>query len=135
MADRRVVDTDVISFYLKGDSRASLYERHLRGVESVVSFMTIAELHRWALERRWGTRRLAELDGFLGELTIHLADRGLCVAWARVTHQARRSGRPIDAADAWIAATAWLLGVPLVTHNRRHYAGVLDLVVISEAAT
>lgn len=39
---------------------------------------------------------------------------------------------PISAADAWIAATALLYGVPLVTHNRKDFEGIDGLVVISE---
>jgi predicted nucleic acid-binding protein len=45
---------------------------------------------------------------------------------------ARHNGRPISAADAWIAATALHLGAPLVTHNRSHFIGVDGLNVISE---
>jgi len=47
--------------------------------------------------------------------------------------RAERSGMPIGVADAWIAATAIHLGVPLLTHNLRHFAGVKDLQVISYA--
>jgi predicted nucleic acid-binding protein len=45
---------------------------------------------------------------------------------------ARRRGRVIQAADAWIAATALLLRVPLVTHNASNFAGISGLTVISE---
>lgn len=44
-----VVDTDVISFQFKGDSRASLYDPHLAGHILVVSFMSVAELDYWAV--------------------------------------------------------------------------------------
>jgi predicted nucleic acid-binding protein len=43
---------------------------------------------------------------------------------------ARAKGFRIDCADAWIAATALLHGVPLVTHNRDDYRGVQDLNLI-----
>jgi predicted nucleic acid-binding protein len=46
---------------------------------------------------------------------------------------ARRNGRPIVAADAWIAATALYLGAPLITHNKTDFVGVDGLAVISEA--
>ncbi len=41
-----VVDTDVLSFQIKGDSRARKYDRFLTGQLWVISFMTLAEL-RW----------------------------------------------------------------------------------------
>lgn len=61
-------------------------------------------------------------------------NRELYRRWAEVTVAAERRGRRIDCADAWIAATALLYGVPLVTHNRPHYAGVPGLALISHAA-
>ena len=48
-----------------------------------------------------------------------------------VTVTAQSRGRRIECADAWIAATALLHGVPLVTHNRGDYAGVAGLDLIS----
>lgn len=54
-------------------------------------------------------------------------NRRLCTKWAEVMVAAETSGRRIDCADAWIAATALLADVPLVTHNRADYLGVPDL--------
>jgi tRNA(fMet)-specific endonuclease VapC len=39
-----VIDTDVVSFLFKRDTRAELYRPHLVGRRIVVSFMTVAEL-------------------------------------------------------------------------------------------
>ena len=55
-----------------------------------------------------------------------------CDRWAKAMNDARFRGRPVAAADAWVAATALLLDVPLVTHNGIHYAGIDGLRVISE---
>jgi len=57
----------------------------------------------------------------------------MCDRWAQAINSARLRGRPIAPADAWIAATALLLDVPLVTHNGAHYTGIDGLRVISEA--
>jgi predicted nucleic acid-binding protein len=133
MPDRCVVDTDVLSFYLRSDTRADLYDPHLAGTVIVISFMTVAELDQWALERAWGARRRADLEQYIASFAIHLPDRDLCRTWAVVSNRARRNGRPIQVADAWIAATALSLNIPLVTHNRDDYAGVDGLVVISES--
>jgi predicted nucleic acid-binding protein len=46
---------------------------------------------------------------------------------------AQAAGRRIDCGDAWIAATALLYEVPLLTHNRRDYLGVPRLLLISHA--
>ena len=128
-----VVDTDVVSFFFRRDSRAARYEVHVTGKLLVVSFMVAAELDRWALSRDWGPRRRIELERRIEGLIVRHSTRELCRMWAQVTDQARRHGRPIGVADAWHAATALLEGAPLITHNRDDYAGVADLEIISEA--
>jgi predicted nucleic acid-binding protein len=57
-----VVDTCVVSFLHKSHENAKLYQPHLEGNLKVISFMTLAELYRWAIESHWGERRKAELD-------------------------------------------------------------------------
>ena len=38
-----LLDTNIVSFLLKGDSRAKSYAPHLRGRILAISFMTVAE--------------------------------------------------------------------------------------------
>jgi predicted nucleic acid-binding protein len=45
---------------------------------------------------------------------------------------ARRAGRRLETADAWIAATAALYAAPLITHNVGDYLGVPGLKLITE---
>jgi len=80
-----VIDTDVVSFLFKGDTRAELYKPHLLGVRPVVSFMTVAELEQWALIRNWGEPRKAKMREHLRNFVVHPVDRALCVKWAEVT--------------------------------------------------
>jgi len=54
-----LLDTDVVSFLLKGDSRAATYLPLLTGKRLALSLMTIAERFQWAAVRRWGARRIA----------------------------------------------------------------------------
>jgi predicted nucleic acid-binding protein len=61
------------------------------------------------------------------------AGEDLCHWWAAAMVSAQRQGRRIEVADAWIAATVLLYGVPLITHNADDYAGVDGLQVITEA--
>jgi predicted nucleic acid-binding protein len=127
-----VVDTDVVSYLFKEDSRAVRYETHLVGRAPVVSFMTLAELDAWADQRNWGERRRERLERFLAKFAPHFPDRRLCRIWGAVTTTCRLTGRPIGPADAWIAATALFLSAPLVTHNPFDYASVPGLTVLSE---
>ena len=127
-----VVDTDVLSFLYKRDTRARLYEPHLNDPPFIVSFMSLAELRRWALERGWSENRQQELENYLTRYLVLHSDDLMCARWAQAMHSGRVRGRPVGTADAWIAATALLLDIPLVTHNRVHYEGIAGLRVISE---
>jgi predicted nucleic acid-binding protein len=126
-----VVDTDVVSFLFKKDTRARLYRQYLRGQDLVISFMTVAELDHWAARFKWGLARRQALERFLQSFSVVYVDRPLCRLWADVTDRAQRKGRPIDVADAWIATTALALNVPLVTHNPDDYAAIPNLTVQS----
>ena len=122
-----VVDTDVVSYEFKRDTRRRLYRPHLLGREAVVSFMTVAELDEWAERRRWGEAKRQKLARHVERFPVYYADRHLCRLWAEVRVGAERRGRPIDKADAWIAATALALGVELITNNPSDFAGVEGL--------
>lgn len=125
-----MVDTNVVSYRFKRDSRGHLYTRHLTGQNPAVSFMTVAELYRWSVRRNWGASLLATLQNDLLKYATLPLDDETAWEWARITSI---PGRPMDAGDAWIAAAAIRHGIPLVTHNRNHFQHVSGLVVISEA--
>ena len=128
-----IVDTDVVSFGFKGDTRAALYDPHLVDRLSYISFQTLAELEQWAIARHWGARRHDALMEFIKErFAVLESSPQLCRQWAEVREQVRQAGRVLQPTDAWIAATAVLYGVPLVTHNKDDFAHVPGLTVISE---
>jgi tRNA(fMet)-specific endonuclease VapC len=97
-----VVDTDVVSFVFKRDRRARPFRKHLVGQTLVLSFMSLAELRAWPRLRNWGQSRRDDLERHL-----------------------------IDVADAWNAATAVALGIPLVTHNAADYGAVDGLTLLT----
>lgn len=86
----RVVDTDVVSFLLKGDTRAELYRPHLASPPFVLSFMTVAELRGWARQRDWGEARRRALEAYLARYVIWYANDALCDRWAEATDSASR---------------------------------------------
>ena len=130
-----VADTDVVSFMFKNHSIGRLYGPEFTDRQPVISFMTLAELERWAIQYNWGPRRIQRLFVFLERFIVIPSSKDLCHKWAEVMVAAQAAGRRIETADAWIAATALLQGVPLVTHNRTDYLGVPGLTIISHAPT
>lgn len=129
-----IVDTDVASYIFKEDTRGDLYEPHLAGAVASISFMTLAELEQWAVLRKWGTRKHAELMRFIKARFIVIdSNAALCRQWAEVRGDVARAGHHIETADAWVAATARLYAAPLVTHNAADFAHVPGLSIITES--
>jgi predicted nucleic acid-binding protein len=126
-----VVDTNVVSFIFKGHPIAHRYLPDLTGCTPVLSFMTVAELDRWAISAGWGVSRRERLNQYVAEFAIFPYNRELCKVWAEITVAAESVGRRIECADAWIAATAIVCDVPLITHNSSDYLGVPALRLIS----
>ena len=125
-----LVDTNVVSYLLKGDSRGDLYRVHLDGKPLYISFVSAAELYRWAVQHNWGTGRIATLREKLAHYVVLPYDDQTAWEWARVMST---KGHPIAPGDAWVAAGAIRHGLPVVTHNRKHFEHVSGLRVISEA--
>jgi predicted nucleic acid-binding protein len=126
-----VVDTDVVSFLFKSDPRAHPYLSLLSDRKLLVSFMTEAELEQWILLARWGADRIWRFRAFMNRFASVPSSRDLILQWAAVMVAARANGRRIEAADAWIAATALLYGAFLITHNSKDNLGVPNLIVLS----
>ncbi|MCC6586796.1 MAG: PIN domain-containing protein [Bryobacterales bacterium] len=122
-----VLDTDVVSFLFKGDSRAQLFLPYLHNRTWLVSFMTEAELEQWALLANWSPKRIEWLRIFLTRVVVVPSSRDLVLKWAGAMVRARHAGRRLETADGWIAATALLYDAPLLTHNRSDYVGVPNL--------
>ncbi len=132
-----LVDTDVFSFLLRyGDTRASLYRPHLEGRILVISYVTIGELYFWAEQRNWGSERRRLVEEAIRKATVVRYDLDMCRAYARLKSALRNpsgSHRVVGDNDLWIAACAVAYRIPLVTHNRRHFVGIPELEIISEA--
>lgn len=130
MMEPILVDTDVFSFFLKRDTRREQYSKLLVRKQLCLSFQSLAELKRWALQRNWSSRTCEKLADALQHYVIIPFDAPMADAWAKITVHRQQMGRPIECGDAWVAATAVRHSIPLATHNTRDYADVPDLKVL-----
>jgi predicted nucleic acid-binding protein len=128
-----LLDTNIVSYLFKRDSRAALYAPHLVDRELAVAMMTVAELFQWAAIRNWGKPRVRRLEQFLDRYTLLPVDMELCRQWAEVRATRSKAGLPISPQDAWIAATARRYKLALVTHNPDDYQAIPGLTIITEA--
>jgi len=116
-----LVDTDVASYLFKNISHAARFRRFLEGIRPAIAFVSVAELYKWAIKRRWGTKKIDQLESALRHYIVIPYDRDLTWSWARLVATCEDAGRPIAPSDAWVAAAALRHGIPLVTNNQRHY--------------
>lgn len=91
--------------------------------ELYLSVVTLAEL-RYGIERLAAGAKRARLERWLEEdmlrrfeKRIFLMDSLAAAEWGRIKARGERSGRPIGDMDAWIAATATIHGLTVVTRN------------------
>ncbi|MCB0045756.1 MAG: type II toxin-antitoxin system VapC family toxin [Caldilineaceae bacterium] len=127
-----LLDTNIVSFILKGDSRAADYEPHLTDQQLAISFMTVAELYQWAAVRKWGERRRDQLTQTLkADYTVLSFDVRLCQIWGEIRARRLSIGKPISAQDAWVAATASHYAIPLITHNPKDFIDISNLKIIT----
>ena len=127
-----LLDTNIVSYLFKDDTRAVLYAPHLLGRELAIAMMTVAELLQWAAVHDWEARRLRRLEQSFGRYTILPVDLDVCRQWAAVRAMCSKAGLPISPQDAWIAATALRYNLALVTHNVDDYKQIRGLTIITE---
>lgn len=125
-----VVDTDVVSYIFKKDSRAVLFEPHMVQTPKFISFMTFAELRRWEFKSNWGQTKTSKFEMLLSDYGVVHSDEKICTIWANVTNESNAKGRQISAADAWVAAVAMMFDIPLLTNNRKDFEHIDGLSIL-----
>ena len=117
MSDEVVLDTTVASLLLRPDERLELYREEMDRRRLVLPFQAVAELRRGIRMAGWGSARAAVLDRLLQKAIVHNVSQQLIEAWVEISCHAERRGRRLETGDAWIAATAIRLQLPLLTHD------------------
>tara|TARA_R110002049_G_scaffold309101_1_gene516861 strand:- start:3955 stop:4362 length:408 start_codon:yes stop_codon:yes gene_type:complete len=130
---RVLVDTDVVSYGLRSDPLFDeFYGPALDHAEPYVSFMTIGELEHGAALRSWGERRTGEMRSYLkSRFTIIPSTTAICRQYGALMAFARAKGRALNFGDGWIAATAVVYGISLMTNNRRDFEYLPGLQLIT----
>ncbi len=132
-----LLDTNVVSEWVKPQPHRGVITWLAEVDEDTVflSVVTLAELRR-GVDRLPGGRRKERLEVWLcDELPLRFTGRSLGIddeiadAWGHLVARSEASGRAMSAMDGFIAATAVVHGLTLVTRNVADFRGVLAMIV------
>jgi tRNA(fMet)-specific endonuclease VapC len=123
---RFLLDTDTLSFWLRGEGGVVQRISALRPSDLCTSAIVVSEIELGV--RRRGSRTLRRLvEAIYAELEVLPYDAAAARRYGEVAAALLEEGVPIGVEDAMVAAHSLSLGFTLVTHNRRHFERVAKL--------
>jgi tRNA(fMet)-specific endonuclease VapC len=123
-----LLDTDVCSAYLKGNNRlVHRFTQHAGHLH--VSAITTGELLTWALMAGTSSNRYRSLVILLRDMTFLDINRDVAEKFADLRVKQFRAGRQTPDNDLFIAATAIVHDLVVVTHNQKHFTTIPGLAV------
>ena len=123
-----LIDTDICSAHLKGNREVSArflqYSGRLR-----LSTITVGELYTWAKRGSAPPARLVAVREMLMAARLIDVNHDVAQRAGELRAALLDMGKPMPSMDLFIAATALVHELTLVTHNLRHFQNVPDLAV------
>ena len=126
-----ILDTNIVSYLMRGGQLAQDYIPHLRGRLLAITFITVGELYFGAEKANWGQKRRTKLETTLRNFAVIPYDHEIARCYGRLVAERQRGGDPIAPNDAWIAACAVRHDVPLITHDAGDFTGINGLKLIT----
>ncbi len=121
-----MLDTDTVSFALRGVGRVAQRLLAARPSEVCISSLTLAEL-RFGAERRRSRRLHRIIAEFTSPLLVAPFDTAAADRFGQVGTMLARDGTPSGQIDTLIVAHALALDLTLVSNNVRHFGRIRGL--------
>ena len=121
-----MLDTDSVSFALRGEGHVAKRIVARKPSELAISSITLAEL-KYGADRRKSRKLHHLIDVFASDVLVLPFDEGCASQFGRLASTLVARGTPIGDFDTLIAAHAMHLGLTLVTNNTKHFAKVVGL--------
>ena len=112
-----VLDTCVVSLLFKGDEPVTYYRERIIGQRLLISFQTLEESWFGAVKNGWADKRRNALGHHLDQFEVVWPNPNMVRISANLRSEREKSGRRLNTADAWIAATAIMLQCPLASND------------------
>jgi tRNA(fMet)-specific endonuclease VapC len=77
-----IVDTDIFSFWFRGDDRGNAYQPYSFGKQLGLSFVTVGELYYWSLYHSWSQTRVNRLKQEISNYVILPSSDMVCRKFA-----------------------------------------------------
>jgi predicted nucleic acid-binding protein len=117
-----LLDTNVVLSLLRRNALGRFlevaYGLSPPGPDHQVSIVTVGELRSLAGQSGWGPVKLAALDALVGSITAHNVDDRFANAYAEIDTASHAVGHKMGKNDLWIAATARVLALTLLTTDK-----------------
>ncbi len=123
-----LVDTDILSFYFKGDRKViHRFNEYLREFDVInISIITYFEI-LGGLKFKKAERQIKEFQEFVNNNTIiHISEESAKIS-GDIYANLRQKGVTIGTSDMLIAGIAIENELTLVTNNERHYNSIQEL--------
>jgi tRNA(fMet)-specific endonuclease VapC len=123
-----LVDTDILSFYFKGDSKViAKFNDYLKEFDVInISIITYYEI-LGGLKFKKAERQIKEFEEFVSNNTIiHISEQSAKLS-GDIYADLRQTGITIGTSDILIAGIAIENELTLVTNNERHYGFIKGL--------
>lgn len=121
-----MLDTDTVSFALRGEGNVGEKILEHRPSELCMSAITMAEL-RYGATRRNSTKLHRLIDVLSSSIAVVPFDEASAAHFGSLGNELAAVGTPIGEFDVLIAAHAVTLGLVLVTNNIKHFRRVKSL--------
>lgn len=121
-----MLDTDTVSFALRGLGRVQAHLLERAPSQVCISAVTLAEL-RYGADHRQSKKLHGLIDTFTASVVVMPFDEAAGTAFGSTAADLTRAGTPIGELDTMIAAHALSLDLTLVTNNTKHFSRVPGL--------
>lgn len=119
-----ILDTNALSSFVDGDPAVGEVLR--AQARAAIPVIVLGEFRYGIAQSKRRSAYEAWLDSYLGQFDVLFVTDETAFAYAGLRVSLRRSGRPIPANDAWIAALALQHRLPVLSRDE-HFDAVPDL--------
>jgi len=124
-----LIDTDIIIFSLKGDSRVQSWMVKNQNVPKSISVITFGELIYGARKSMHPEKNIATTNRIAELFPIIDINKGIITVFGEIKARLEQKGTRIEDMDLLIAATAIYMDLSLVTNNKNHFSRINDLTI------